>query len=92
MTTAKPEAFKHFRPAPTTPLREKLECEFWTYIENCRPSIWNNPTARLEAGRCLATAEPWREYDKSAPQEERGAGYWGEVAAWISSALTIETT
>jgi len=51
-------------------------------------SMWNIPSAREEAGRCLLTDNPWREFDESAPLECRCVGYWRDVASWIFSALT----
>lgn len=73
----------------TDALREELESAYWRYVEHVRPSIWNNPNAKLEAGRCLTMADPWHEYNTSAPKEGRGIGYWRDVASWIFSALTI---
>jgi len=77
-------------PYPPNPLSDDLQFQYQAYARraDARPSIWNTPSAREEAGRCLAYAMPWREYDASAPLDGRGTGYWSEVASWMFSALT----
>ena len=64
-------------PYPPNPLREDLQSQYRPYERraDARPSIWNTPSAREEAGRCLACAMPWQEYDASAPLDGRGTGY-----------------
>ena len=77
-------------PYPPNPLSDDLRSQYQAYKlrADARPSIWNTPSAREEAGRCLAYANPWREFDASAPLHGRGTGYWAEVAKWMFSALT----
>ena len=75
-------------PADTLHFRLVADWRDYQRDADARRSIWNSPSAREEAGRCLMCADPWREFNNSAPEECRAVGFWRDVASWIFSALT----
>ncbi len=73
-------------------LKEELIQEYRTYQTGAPGGIMEAPTAREEAGRCLACSEPADEFTRVAPSEWGHGGYWTDVAALINEAIKGEPT
>ena len=71
---------------PPNDLRQELMWAHNDYVRDYdrRPSIWNTPSAREEAGRHLSKLRPWESFYSVAVLN---CSYWQDVQALILQAI-----